>query len=246
MLETATKYVLDLLTENEELKKFPKEFTNEAIKWVKSWFLTPEDPKTNAKLEDPNKSIEVKKDIVQDKLDDLKENAQFQKKLTERLAAFEQLKTTKFNVIEGGSYKIKGNAHIGTIGTTTDRQADEENVIRNGQFEVGGDFRLGNTTQIVHNYFGNHKTTEKTPPQYNDLKKQIESLIAAGKTEKAIETFLDIDHLEEDTRTSLLLQSGRINLLNRQINNGTLSDSTAKVEWAKINAAVLSLLKELR
>ena len=48
MLETATKYVLDLITENEELKKFPKEFVNESVKWVKSWFLKPEDPKISA------------------------------------------------------------------------------------------------------------------------------------------------------------------------------------------------------
>ena len=63
MLETATQYILDLLTDNEELKKFPKEIIDASVKWVKSWFLIPEDSKTNAKLEDPNKPMEVKKDI---------------------------------------------------------------------------------------------------------------------------------------------------------------------------------------
>jgi hypothetical protein len=157
MLETATKYVLDLLTDNEELKKFPKEFVNESVKWVKSWFLTPEDPKNKAKLEDPNKSIEVKKDIIQDKLDDLKENPQFVKELTERMAAFEQQKITKLNVIEGGSFKVQKDVHIGTVGTSNHKQADEENVIKNAQFDVGGDFRLGNTTHIV-NHFGNDES----------------------------------------------------------------------------------------
>ena len=115
MLETATKYILDLLTENEELKKFPKEFVNESVKWVKSWFLKPENPKTTAKLEDPNKSIEVKKDIIQDKLDDLKDNPQFTKELMERLATFEQHKARLKNVVIDSSLHAGRDIHIGDI-----------------------------------------------------------------------------------------------------------------------------------
>lgn len=143
MLETATKYILDLLTENEELKKFPKEFVNESVKWVKSWFLKPEDPKTNAKLEDPNKSIEVKKDIIQDKLDDLKDNAQFTKELTERLAAFEQQRARLKNVATDADIDIKGSVHIGDKGSASGDNYDEKNIIKGGTIKAGGDFRLG-------------------------------------------------------------------------------------------------------
>lgn len=143
MLETATKYILDLLTENEELKKFPKEFTDEAVKWVKSWFLKPEDPKTTAKLEDPNKPMEVKKDIIQDKLDDLKENAQFQKELTERLAAFEQQRARLKNVIADTDIDAKGSVHIGDKGSSSGDDYDEKNVIKSSTIKAGGDFRLG-------------------------------------------------------------------------------------------------------
>jgi hypothetical protein len=253
MLETATKYVLDLLTENEELKKFPKEFVDESVKWVKSWFLKPEDPKTNAKLEDPNKSVEVKKDIIQDKLDDLKDNAQFQKELAAQLATFQQQRTRLKSVVSDSYIDVQGNVHIGDKGTSSGDNYDEKNIVKGSTIKAGGDFRLGDdvisgnqNVQIVHNYFGNQKGSEKTPPQYQSLKMQIETLIAEGKTEKAIETFLDTPNLEDNTRTSLLLQSGRINNLNRQLNNGVLANEEAKVERARINAAVLALVKELK
>lgn len=143
LLETATQYILDLLIENEELKKFPKEFTDEAVKWVKSWFLKPEDPRTNAKLEDPGKSIEVKKDIIQDKLEDLKDNPQFIKELTERLAAFEQQKSRIKNMVSDSDIEVQGSVYIGDKGRTSGDHYDEKNVIKGSNIKAGGDFRLG-------------------------------------------------------------------------------------------------------
>jgi hypothetical protein len=143
ILETATQYILDLLTDNEELKKFPKEFIDASVTWVKSWFLIPEDPKTNAKLEDPNKPMEVKKDIIQDKLEDLKDNAQFQKELTELLAAFEQHRTRLKNVVQDADINVKGSVHIGDKGGASGEHYDEKNVIKGGIINAGGDFRLG-------------------------------------------------------------------------------------------------------
>ena len=143
MLATATKYILDLLTNNEELKKFPKEFTDAAVIWVKSWFLIPDDPKTNAKLEDPDKSIEVKKDIIQDKLEDLKDNARFQQELAEQLAAFEQQRSRIKNVVQDSDIDVKGNVHIGDKGGASDDHYDEKNIVKDGTIKAGGDFRLG-------------------------------------------------------------------------------------------------------
>ncbi len=143
MLESATKYILDLLTQNEELQKFPKEFVNEAVIWVKSWFLKPEDPKTTAKLEDPNKSIEVKKDIIQDKLEELQSNTQFQQELRERLAAFEQHRSRIKNVLSDADIDAEGHVHIGDKGKTAEEDYTEKNVIKGGSVKSGGDFRLG-------------------------------------------------------------------------------------------------------
>lgn len=143
LLETAAKYILNLLTNNEELKKFPKEFTDAAVIWVKSWFLIPDDPKNNAKLEDPNKPMEVKKDIIQDKLEDLKDNAQFQQELAEQLAAFEQQRARIKNVVQDSDIDVKGNVHIGDKGGASGDQYDEKNIIKGGTIKAGGNFRLG-------------------------------------------------------------------------------------------------------
>lgn len=143
MWETAAKYILDLLTENEELKKFPKEFVDASVTWVKSWFLKPDDPRTNAKLQDPEKPIEVKKDLILDKLGDLKDNAQFQQELAERLAAFEQQRTRLKNVATDVEIDATGNVHIGDKGKASGDGFDEKNVVKGGTIKSGGDFRLG-------------------------------------------------------------------------------------------------------
>ena len=147
LLATATKYILDLLTDNEELKKFPKEFIDASVTWVKSWFLIPEDPKTNAKLEDPNKPVEVKKDIIQDKLEALTDNAQFQKELKELLAAFEQFTRLK-NVVQDADIDVKGSVHIGDKGSASGEHYDEKNVIKGGSINAGGDFRVGDDVNV--------------------------------------------------------------------------------------------------
>ena len=149
--ETTTKYILDLLTNNEELKKFPKEFTDAAFKWAKSWFLTPEAPKTTAKLEDPNKSIEVKKDIIQDKLEELKDNAQFQQELAAQLAAFEQHRARLKNVVTNANIDVQGSVHIGDKGGVSGDLYGEKNIIKGGAIKAGGDFRLGDDDTQIQN-----------------------------------------------------------------------------------------------
>ena len=143
LIETATKYILDLLTENEELKKFPKEFVTESAKWVKSWFLTPEDPKATAKLEDPQKPIEVKKDIIEDKLAELKDNPVFMQELTAQLTAYAAEKRKSFNTIEDAEITAKGNFHQGNTGGTSSSDADDKNTIKRTKINVEGDFRQG-------------------------------------------------------------------------------------------------------
>ena len=93
-------------------------------------------------MEDPNKPMEVKKDIIQDKLEDLKDNAQFQKELTEQLASFEQFTRHK-NVIHDADIDVKGNVHIGDKGSASGEHYDEKNFIKGGSINAGGDFRLG-------------------------------------------------------------------------------------------------------
>ena len=94
-------------------------------------------------MADPNKSIEVKKDIIDDKLADLKDNGQFQKELSERLAAFERQKARLKNVVSDTDIDVKGSVHIGDKGTSSGDNYDEKNVVKGSNIKAGGDFRLG-------------------------------------------------------------------------------------------------------
>jgi CHAT domain len=143
MLTTATKFILDLLLEHEELRNFPKELVQEAGLWVKSWFLRPEDPKSNAKLVDSERPVEVKIDIIEDILKELENNRQFQQELAAHLAAFEEQRARIKNVVTDAKISAKGDVHIGDKGLVTDDGYHEKNVIKGGHIEAGGDFRLG-------------------------------------------------------------------------------------------------------
>ena len=143
MLDQATEYILALLTQNPDLQKLPGEFVSESVKWIKSWIFKPADDKTNAKLEDPDKSVEVKKDIIQDKLEELKDNEQFQKELMERLTAFEEQKSRLKNVVSDADIDVQGSVHIGDKDASSGDAYDEKNVVKNSKIKAGGDFRLG-------------------------------------------------------------------------------------------------------
>ena len=147
LLTTAAEYVLGIITENEDVKKFPKEFVGESIKWVKSWFLTPEDPRNTAKLEDPNKAIEVKKDIIDDKLMDLQSNPVFMQELAAKLQIYNAEKLKLLNVIDDSEIDVKGNFRQGNTGSISTSNADETNVIKRSKITVTGDFIQGDDTR---------------------------------------------------------------------------------------------------
>jgi hypothetical protein len=250
MLETAAKYVLDLLTENEELKKFPKEFVDESVKWVKLWFLTPEDPKANAKLEDPNKAIEVKKDIIKDKLDDLKENPQFVKELTEQLNRFEKERNTRKNYLgKEGSIESDGKVVVGDTGASVNDGYTEKNIIE-GKIKAKGDVRIGDdivsNSQVIHNYYGVENSSKTAPPQYNDIKSELKVLLRKGKTANTIERLLDLtENTDQDTHNTVLLLSAQLNRLDSQENRNIIGRSDAEIGRNSLNDRLMSVINGL-
>lgn len=78
LIETATAYILGIITENEEVKKFSKDFVSASMKWIRSWFLE-DDPKVAAKLNDVSKSDDYKKAVIEAKLEDLEGNEVFKR-----------------------------------------------------------------------------------------------------------------------------------------------------------------------
>jgi len=147
LLTKATEYILSILTEDETVKNFPKEFVAESAKWVRSWFLK-DDPKTEPKLQDPNRSPENKKGVIEAKLEDMLKNSQFKAALEQQLAIFEQQKTRLKNVVDKSDIDVKGNVHIGDKGSSSGDNYDEKNVVKGSTIKAEGDFRLGDDVNL--------------------------------------------------------------------------------------------------
>lgn len=252
LLDQAASYILGIITEDETVKNFPKEFISEAAKWIKSWFLK-DDPKTEEKLNDATRSAESKKTVIELKLEDALEDPAFKAALEQQLTAFETQKSRLKNVVYDANIDAGGNVHIGDKGGQANDGYDEKNVIKGGSIKSGGDFRLGDDVisgnehvQITNNYYGaGHQPKEMSPKANAGLRKTLEDLIASGKAERAIEMLMDADVLDADDRTTILLQSGRLSQLKRQVNIGVLSNDEANLERNKIISTLLDVISNI-
>ncbi|WP_020534536.1 hypothetical protein [Lewinella cohaerens] len=142
MLEKALNYIVSIVTENEEVKKFPEDFVTASMQWIRSWFLK-DDPVTTSIIENTSLPATVKEPVLKAKLESLQGNEQFQKELAEHLLGFEQHRARLKNVVTDADIDAKGNVHIGDKGTSSGENYDEKNIIKGGTIKSGGDFRLG-------------------------------------------------------------------------------------------------------
>lgn len=250
MLEKALDYIIGVVTENEEVKKFPKDFVTTSMQWIRSWFLI-DDPKTEAKINDPMRSEESKRTILEGKLEDLQENPTFMKELEERLAAFSAQREKLKNVIDGGNIEAQGNVHIGDVNSSNDSY-DQKNIIKGSTIKAGGDFRLGDdviannqNVNITNHYYGKQAPTAPKGSGNQNID-DIQNYIAKGNTRKAIDALLDLPNVDNQQQNQVLLLSGRLAQLDRQINMGIIDSANAGIERARINNAVLNLLNELK
>ena len=252
LITKATEYILSILTEDETVKHFPKEFVAESAKWVRSRFLK-DDPRTEPKLQDPDRSPESKKAVIEIKLEDMLENPQFKAALEQQLAAFEQQKTRLKNVVDKSDIDVKGNVHIGDKGSASGDNYDEKNIIKGSTIKAGGDFRLGDDIVQasgnvhfgdIHYHGGTAAAGRNTAaPEPSAIVKALRSLIAAGRTGEVFPKLLD--HAE--THAPRLLDevsqlSARWETLKRKERNGILSNSEANVERNQVINALLELI----
>ncbi len=143
LLETATEYILGILAENEEVKKFNKEFLEESVKWVKSWFLKPEDPVTSTILSDKTQLEAVKKSVIDAKLKSLSSDDNFMKELEAKLQVYSAQKSPIKNVLDHVDIKTKTDIHIGDKTVSSNDNFVEKNVVKGGKIETEGGFHLG-------------------------------------------------------------------------------------------------------
>ena len=144
LLPLAIKYVADLVLENEEVKKFPKDFVTEGAKWVRSWFLKEDDPVTKSIIESETQPMVVKEAVLGAKLSELMKNPQFVEELKAQLVAYAHHSPTAKNIVEGGNIDVTGSVYIGDKAGDDSAAYDQKNVVRQGSIiKAGGDFRLG-------------------------------------------------------------------------------------------------------
>ncbi len=252
LIEKAKSYLLDLVLENEEVKKFPQDFITASMQWVRSWFLV-DDPVAEAVLNLPG-NAEAKTKVVEAKLPKLLENPKFVQELEGQLAQYQQQRARLKNVLgENAEVEAGGHVRIGDEGTPApDEGYDEMNVVK-GKIKAGGNVTVGNTSyqvdgnfNVVNNYFRNPSADAPVPASaLVGLQEELRSLVAQGRTGEAVAKLADLSGKAKVFHDSALLLSGRWEQLKRQGNMGTLSQSNANLERNQINAAVLSLIGDL-
>ncbi len=114
LIPPALKYITDLVLDNEEVKKFPKEFITASMKWISSWFLE-DDPTAKAVVESDSPAV-AKEAVLKAKLHELLKNPQFAQELNEHLAAYTIQRSRIKNVAVGAQIEAQGNVHLGDKG----------------------------------------------------------------------------------------------------------------------------------
>ena len=140
--EIALNYIVSIVTENEEVKKFPKDFVTASMQWIRSWFLI-DDPIIERIIENPTKSVDVKKELLEEKLQILKDNPLFIKELEAQLAVYQVQRERLKNVVDNSDIDVEGNVHIGDKDAFSGNDFDQKNIVKNSKIKAGGDFRLG-------------------------------------------------------------------------------------------------------
>lgn len=115
MLESATKFILDLVLKNETAQKFPGEMVDASVKWMRSWFLIDDDPATTAVLQSPDASVEAKQSAIQKKTEALMDNPDFHWELEEQLKTAGIRVENSQNVLIGNTIHAQ-NVYVGHMG----------------------------------------------------------------------------------------------------------------------------------
>jgi hypothetical protein len=239
LFEKALDYLVGIVTENEEVKKFPKDFVTASMQWIRSWFLTDDDPVSKAILETPGNEA-AKKIVLEQKLPRLLENPDFQQQLEQHLTAYATQLANAKNMIDQSQIEVTGNIHLGDLGTPTEQADTPKNIIRSSTIKAGGDLRIGDDNAISA-----EKPSAST--SHAAIIQTIRTLVAAARTNEALPKILDYlethaPHLLDDA-TQL---SARWETLKRKERSGIISNTEANLERNQVNNALLELATQLK
>jgi hypothetical protein len=252
MHENSTHFIQALITGSEELHKFPIEFVEVSLKWIRAWFMK-DDPIIEAVLVSKG-NFELKRKVIEAKLPELEQNKQFVQELGKRLADYESMK----NVILKSKLDVKRDAHIGDNGKAKE-ESDRgiKNAIIGSEVKVGGnlhvgdhhthkgiehtgngDIIIGDKIVTIHGSAGQSPNLDK-----NGIKANVRAYIAKGDLEEAINQLVDfMDAKGHQHHDESLQLSGRYHALKSKERRGIISGQQASLETNKIRASLLDLL----
>jgi hypothetical protein len=144
LLSKAVEFVVGIVSENEEVKKFPRDFVAASMQWIRSWFLT-DDPVTE-KVLTSDKPEAAKKAVAEAKVEDLLQNPTFKKELEALLLQYEAQRAILKNVVSQSNIEVAGYVHIGDTGGVSGEKHAKKNVVEGSTIKSGGKFRLGDDT----------------------------------------------------------------------------------------------------
>jgi NDP-sugar pyrophosphorylase family protein len=258
MNELTKKFMHTLLTENEELRKFPKEFVKASLDWIRPWLFR-DDPVVEAVL-DSKGNHELKIKVLEAKIAELQKDKQFLKELGNRTAAYERMK----NFILKSKVEVKGDASIGDKSKVIEeKNKGTKNAIIDSNVQVGGNLKIGDEYQInsaiMHSGSGDIIQGDKTITNHyyggkgmdsekdkSGVKKAVQLLVAQGDLETAIAHLVDYTEANKPKmHNDFLLLSGQFHAIRNKVNRGLLSHSKSTLERNKIQAALMDLLSNL-
>lgn len=247
--EKATTFAISLLTDQEDFRKLPKEFTTNSYRWLIEWFLNDE-PTLEPVLVAKEETL-IKTKVIELKMTKLFEKEQFAKEMSKRLADYEGFKNTLFipssrtkdsntslsnskNVITDSNIQVGGSMHIGDV----NKHNHGPKIHHNGD----GDIVMGNkVTNISVGTSDNLKGSSG-----HNIQAQIQALLAKDDTEDAITLLTEYTEINRsELLNDVYLQSGRYNALKKKELRGVLSEQEINIEMNKIRTALFDLLKKI-
>lgn len=249
ILQKALDYIVNIVTKNEEVQQFPKDFVTTSMQWIRTWFLI-DDPKTEAKLQDPNRSQESKKTLIEMKLEDLQENPQFMQELEAKIASLEQQKKRVKNKVEDSHIEANGNVQIGDKGNVSTDTYDEKNTLKGSTLKASGDVQVGDAIQqgqtIINNNYYQATSANNAKPAASTIKTSLKQLLTKGKTTEVINRLLDLTEQEDgDVYNTVLLLSAQLNRLQTKEQQHIIDYSAANIERNRITVALMGMIDEL-
>lgn len=234
LLEKAGAFILQALLENEEFKKFPKDFVTESVLWVRSWFLK-DDPKMEEKLQS-DKSEDYKLGVVESKLETLWENPQFKQELESKLEAMERHAAAMPQIIQ------------------------QKNVISNSPLTAGRDIHIGDKKEaykadgniLITNNYGSQPAAEQAPvsPMTKPAvsaqeKEELRQWIGQTRVKEAIDRLARLSVGHDAFRNIVIGLANRWDQVKNQEMMGTLNFFDAGTEKQRIVSATLDLIREI-